>query len=94
MEKFIKASNGIIIPVDLVKFYGTDTFFPTDKDLKKVDKHTRAGKKGKLIVCPECKNIERVYHFAWSAIICPKCNKVIDKYDYYVFCKLKENENG
>lgn len=61
-----------------------------DRDFKKVDKHTRAGKNGKLIMCPYCKNIERVYHFAWCAIVYLKCKEVIDKYDCYVFCKAKE----
>ena len=69
---------------DMIKIYGTDTFFSTEKDLKNIDKHTRAGKNGKIIICPECKNVERVYHFVWRTATCPKCKKDIDKYDYYV----------
>ena len=44
----------------------------------KVDKHTRAGKNGKVIVCPCGENSIRVYHFAWSAVMCP-CGKMIEK---------------
>jgi ribosomal protein S27E len=51
---------------------------------QKVDRYTRAGKYGKAIICPKCKNMEIVYHFAWSSIVCQECRKVINKYDYYV----------
>ena len=54
-------------------------------DLTKVDEYTRAGKYGKAIICPECKNMEIVYHFAWCDIICQECQKMINKYDYCVF---------
>jgi len=89
MAKFIESTNGIRIPVDLMDAYGIDTFFPED-DLEKVNKHTRAGKNGKLIVCPECHNVEKVYHFAWNATVCPKCKKTINKYDYFISHRLKK----
>ena len=47
--------------------------------MAKVNRYTRAGKNGKVISCPNCKNKETVYHFAWSAITCQKCKKMIDK---------------
>ena len=90
MAKFIKLPSGAYVPATaegLLDIYGTDTFFSTEKDFVKVSKHTRAGKRGKMIRCPHCKNMERVYHFAWSAAVCPKCKKTINKYDYYVFRK-------
>lgn len=89
MDKFIETDDGIRIPLDLMKAFGIDTLFPED-DLNKVDKHTRAGKSGKLIVCPQCHNVERVYHFAWSATVCPKCKKTINKYDYFISRKLRK----
>lgn len=49
----------------------------------KVDKHTRAGKNGKVIVCPCGDNSRRVYHFAWGALTCP-CGKMIEKEDWRV----------
>lgn len=50
----------------------------------KVNKHTRAGKDGKRIYCPECNSGFTVYHFSWSALTCGDCNEMIDKYDYYL----------
>ena len=47
-----------------------------------VTKYTRGGKYGKQLVCPECDNIIRIYHFAWSALGCTNCNKMIDKYSW------------
>ena len=49
-----------------------------------VTKYTRAGKNGKQIVCPECDNIRRVYHFNFSGLTCPKCKQSVDKYDWKV----------
>lgn len=88
MDKFIETDDGIRIPLDLMKAFDIDTFFPED-DLNKVNTHTRAGESGKSIVCPQCHNVERVFHFAWNTLTCPKCKKDINKYDYYVSRKLK-----
>jgi len=49
---------------------------------EKVNKHTRASRKGKEIICPKCGQTTRVYHFSWSALSCQHCNTMIDKYDW------------
>ena len=49
-----------------------------------VTKYTRAGKYGKQIVCPECDNIIRIYHFSFSGLTCPKCKQSVDKYSWKV----------
>ena len=43
---------------------------------------TRAGSSGKLIQCPNCNSIRRIYHFSWSALQCSQCNTMVDKYDW------------
>ena len=50
----------------------------------KVTKYTRGGKNGKQLVCPECDNIIRVYHFSFSGLTCPKCKQSVAKYDWKV----------
>ena len=47
-----------------------------------VNKYTRAGKNGRAIVCPQCNNYSRVYHFAWSAISCIHCDTNVNKSDW------------
>ena len=49
-----------------------------------VTRYTRAGKNGKQIVCPECDNIIRIYHFSFSGLTCPKCKQSVDKYRWKV----------
>ena len=49
-----------------------------------VTKYTRGGKNGKQLVCPECDNIIRVYHFSFTGLTCPKCKQSVDKYDWKV----------
>ena len=49
-----------------------------------VTKYTRGGKNGKQIVCPECDNIRRVYHFNFSGLTCPECKQSVDKYSWKV----------
>ncbi len=49
-----------------------------------VNRYTRAGNNGKVIVCPECNNEARVFHFSWSALMCQKCETYIDKYDWRI----------
>jgi len=56
--------------------------------MKKVNKHTRAGKNGKRIFCPECNRPTKVYHFSWSAITCSSCSQMINKLDWL----LKERQ--
>ena len=49
---------------------------------RKVNKHSRASKHGKFIVCPECHQGQFVFHFSWSALGCQHCDTMIDKYDW------------
>ena len=49
-----------------------------------VTRYTRGGKYGKQIVCPECDNIIRIYHFNFSGLTCPKCKQSVDKYRWKV----------
>ena len=48
----------------------------------KVTKHTRAGHKGKEILCPDCSHKTTVYHFSWAALKCSGCNGFIDKLNW------------
>ena len=47
-----------------------------------ITKHTRAGKAGKAICCPNCQHVFRVFHFSWTAIRCQKCKSMSDKYRF------------
>jgi len=47
-----------------------------------VTKHTRAGYKGKKIICPQCNKQSTVYHFAWSALGCQYCNEMVNKLEW------------
>ena len=49
-----------------------------------VTRYTRGGKYGKQLVCPECDNIIRIYHFSFSGLVCPKCKQSVDKYRWKV----------
>ena len=64
-----------------------------------VTRYTRGGKYGKQLVCPECDNIIRVYHFSFSGLTCPKCKQSVDKYRWKVRTiqdrlGLDSNNNG
>ena len=48
----------------------------------KVQKRSRAGNNGKLIVCPKCNESARVFHFSWSALTCQSCQQSINKYEW------------
>ena len=50
-----------------------------DSEVVLLDKHSRAGKFGTVISCPQCKTKTIVYHMAWSAISCGGCREMIDK---------------
>ena len=55
--------------------------------MKKVNKNTRAPQEGKVIQCPECGDVKRVYHFSWSAVTCANgcgCDGMINKEDWIV----------
>ena len=55
--------------------------------LQLVNKHTRAGNNGKMIICPCCSQIATVYHFSWSALTCQSCQQSINKYDWIRYTK-------
>ena len=38
-----------------------------------VTRNTRAPRKGRLIVCPHCGGIARVFHFSWCGLGCIHC---------------------
>ena len=63
----------------------TPDFKTLSNNNRKVTKYTRGGKNGKQLVCPECDNIIRVYHFSFSGLTCPKCKQSVDKYDWEVY---------
>ena len=50
--------------------------------MKKVDRHTRAGKRGIIIECPKCSHRTVVYHLSWIAKICTNCKENIAKYSF------------
>jgi rubrerythrin len=52
--------------------------------LKNVNRYTRAGKNGKIIICPVCGEPEVVYHFSWAAMTCPSCNTSSNKNNWLV----------
>jgi|TARA_R110000824_G_scaffold398243_1_gene602113 ribosomal protein S27E len=52
------------------------------KSSKKVTRYTKAGKRGKIIECPECGHQSVVYHFSWLASECLGCKGMIGKTDY------------
>ena len=41
-----------------------------------------AGKNGKQILCPECREWGTVYHFSWSALQCQSCKEDVNKEDW------------
>lgn len=49
-----------------------------------INRYTRCGLKGKEICCPQCSYIIRIFHLVWDSCTCEKCNKLINKYDYYI----------
>jgi len=55
--------------------------------IKKVNRHTRAGITGKRIICPECLNTEMVYHFAWYSVKCIECFHWIRKDNVHYLIK-------
>ena len=47
--------------------------------MEKVNRYTRAGKDGKDIVCPNCGESMRIYHFSWISLGCMYCKQMIPK---------------
>ena len=58
-----------------------------------VGKHTKAGKKGKIIECPECGHHSLSYHFSWSASSCQGCARMIEK-RHYLLPKLGKRKEA
>ena len=54
--------------------------------LERVPRYCHPGKAGKRILCPEpdCKGITHVYNFKWSTLVCARCGKSNNKYDWYL----------
>ena len=46
-----------------------------------VTSRTRAPREGRDITAP-CGHTERVYHFAWTALLCRRCGQDHEKTDY------------
>lgn len=46
----------------------------------KVTASTRAGKGGRVIVCPKCSHEVTVGHFAWDTLMCDSCMALIGKH--------------
>ena len=57
---------------------------PTTCYFTNVNRHTRAGKNGKQILCPECREWSTVYHFSWSQLTCIHCEEDVNKEDFIV----------
>ena len=52
--------------------------------MKNVNRYTRAGRNGKEITCPKCKESAPVFHFSWSALTCQFCSSDINKEDWLI----------
>ena len=44
-----------------------------------VSRYTRAPFEGRLIACPWCGEEAKVYHLAWTALMCPRCKQEVKK---------------
>jgi ribosomal protein S27E len=50
--------------------------------MQTVTRNTRAPLKGRLIVCPHCGGIARVFHFSWCGLGCIHCGQMVDKHKW------------
>lgn len=50
--------------------------------MNKVTSHTRAGASGRTVQSPCCHGQVVVFHFAWSALLCPECRSEVEKTDW------------
>lgn len=55
---------------------------PADEFWGPVTRSTRASAAGRMIKCPRCGAVHRVYHFSWSALQCISCDTMVDKFDW------------
>ena len=49
-----------------------------------ITKYTRCGSQGRLIRCPHCHAVRRVYHLSWSATVCANCSRSVDKLNWSI----------
>ena len=47
-------------------------------------KHHRVTMHGRLVRCPHCKHVSRVYHLGFSALQCIHCKTMVNKYDWTI----------
>ena len=57
------------------------------KNFIEIKKTSRTGKNGRLLQCPHCGDVKRVYHLSWIASTCQGCGKMVEKYDYKMEAK-------
>ena len=67
--------------------------------MKKVNKNTRAGTFGRIIVCPFCNKSTLVHHFGWTALGCRAeryggCGRMVQKADWFVAEKVSKEFEG
>ncbi len=51
---------------------------------KLVNRYTRAGKNGRQILCPECRQWQTIYHFSWCTLTCQDCGESVNKDEWIV----------
>lgn len=57
---------------------------PDRSKIDLVSKHCRANKEtGREIFCPECDEINIVYHFSWASLKCWSCGIFVEKYQWW-----------
>jgi len=49
-----------------------------------ITKSTRCGQHGRLVRCPHCSSVKRIYHLSWSAIKCSDCGRWVDKLEFSI----------
>lgn len=76
-----ESGHGKNATIRIWRIEGSATRVRTAKS-RKVGKHTKAGKRGKIIQCPECAHRMVMSNFAWSKLVCLGCKAEIKKTDY------------
>ena len=49
-----------------------------------ITRYTRCGSQGRLIRCPHCASVARIYHLSWSSLVCQGCGASVDKLDFTI----------
>ena len=60
---------------------------------RRVNRYTRAPRKGREIQCSYCDFRVRVYHFSWCAAVCQGCHRDVEKGEWLIV-EPKEGSNG